>query len=165
MPKMKTFGTKLWLVALVVLVLVVGFIAGVGFEIERLPSDANTPLPSYTNTTPDEIVVFDPSPGRRITSPYIIEGQARGSWFFEAIAPVILVDWDGRIIAEHYIEAQGNWMTEEFVPFTGTLNFENVPVSEDNSRGAVILRAANASGLPEYDRAIEIPIRFRAKRH
>ncbi|EKD47118.1 MAG: hypothetical protein ACD_66C00216G0002 [uncultured bacterium] len=119
-------------------------------------TDENNYEQSYTNTTADEIIV-DFEPGSTITSPLTITGQARGTWFFEATAPFVLVDWDGLIIAQGYIQTQGDWMTEEFVPFIGTLEF--VKPSYGNT-GALILQASNPSDLPEYDRAVEIPVKF-----
>jgi hypothetical protein len=103
------------------------------------------------------IRVAVPEPNQRITSPLRVTGEARGTWYFEASFPLTLVDWDGRIIAEGYAEAQSDWMTENFVPFTGTLTFTKPPFGE---RGAVIFHKDNPSGLPEHDAALEIPIRF-----
>ncbi|MBU4314915.1 Gmad2 immunoglobulin-like domain-containing protein [Patescibacteria group bacterium] len=110
----------------------------------------------YTNASKDDIVV-DILEGQTITSPLTITGQARGSWFFEATAPVVIVNWDGLIIAQGYIQTTDDWMTEEFVPFVGTLEFEK-PSYGDN--GAIILQADNPSDLPEFDKALEIPILF-----
>lgn len=121
-------------------------------DLDRVPSAI-----SYTNADENLIVVTSPLPGETISSPITIAGIARGTWYFEATAPVTLVNWDGLIIAEGYVTATENWMTEEFVPFEGTLEFESPSVYP---RGALILRNSNASGLPEYDRAVEIPILF-----
>ncbi len=110
----------------------------------------------------DLIRVIAPEPGAIITSPLTIRGEARGTWYFEATFPVVLVDWDGRIIAEHYAEAKSDWMTTEFVPFEAVLEFK-APPDVPNAllyHGKVILSKDNPSGLPEHDAAIEIPIRF-----
>jgi len=112
----------------------------------------------YSNTSGDEIILEDPFPGKIITSPMTITGQARGFWFFEASAPVILTDWNGRIIAEGVIQAKGDWMTNDFVPFEGTLTFETPSYGDI---GSLILRNDNPSGLPANDKAIEISIRYR----
>lgn len=106
----------------------------------------------------DRIRVSSPLPEERISTPLTIEGEARGQWYFEATFPVVLTDWDGRIIAEGYAEAQDEWMTEEFVPFEATLEFEaDTSVSD---RGSLILQKANPSGLPENDDAFEYTIFF-----
>ena len=98
-----------------------------------------------------------PKQNGAIVSPLVIEGQATGGWYFEATFPVVLVNWDGLIIAQGYVEAQDDWMTEKLVPFKGELAFTK---PEYNERGALILKKSNPSGLPENDDAIEIPIRF-----
>lgn len=109
-----------------------------------------------------DIRISVPEANATVTSPLTVEGKARGYWLFEATAPVMLVDWDGRIIAESYIQAEGDWMTEEFVPVSGTLEFDVPPDAggDFSRRGAVIFHRANPSGLPENDAAIEIPVRF-----
>lgn len=111
----------------------------------------------------DLIRVRHPLPEGTIASPFIIEGEARGSWFFEANFPVILTDWDGRIIASHYAEAIGEWMTEEYVPFKSELEFElDLPPDAPDfmKRGSLILGKSNASGLPEHDDAFEYTVYF-----
>ncbi len=105
-------------------------------------------------------------PNETIMSPLIVRGEARGNWFFEASFPLILTDWDGKIIAESFAQAKDNWMTSEFVPFEGTLVFENpvFPGTDENHfsrRGALILKKDNPSGLPENDDALEVPIMFK----
>jgi len=72
----------------------------------------------------DLIRIESPRPGQEIASPLTITGEARGTWYFEGDFPVVLTDWDGRIIAQHYATAQGEWMTEDFVPFSSELSFE-----------------------------------------
>ncbi|MFH1979037.1 MAG: Gmad2 immunoglobulin-like domain-containing protein [Patescibacteria group bacterium] len=105
----------------------------------------------------DLIRINNPRPNQRITSPLVVEGEAVGNWFFEGDFPVVLTDWDGRIIAEGFATAQSDWMTENFVQFKGILEFEK-PTYKDN--GALILQKDNPSGLPEHDDALEIPIKF-----
>lgn len=116
---------------------------------------------AYVNASPDLIRGISVSAGDRIRSPLTVTGEARGYWFFEASFPVVLVDWDGRIIAEHYATAESEWMTEEFVPFSFTLDFETPPgPGGPLNRGALILQRDNPSGLPENDAAVEIPVIF-----
>jgi len=98
-----------------------------------------------------------PLPNAVIESPLTVTGEARGTWFFEASFPVVLVDGDGAIIATGIAQADGEWMTEDFVPFTATVTFTR-PAYGD--RGSLLLRKDNPSGLPEHDDALEIPIRF-----
>jgi hypothetical protein len=105
----------------------------------------------------DLVILNSPLKEERISSPLIIRGKARGTWFFEASFPVILTDWDGLIIAEGFATAKENWMTEDFVEFEGYLNFEKPSYGK---RGSLILKKDNPSGLPEHDDALEITIFF-----
>ena len=120
-------------------------------------------VPVITENKTNLIRVNQPMVESFIASPLQIEGEARGNWFFEASFPVSLVNWDGVIIAEGVAEAQGEWMTEDFVPFKVNLEFTNpynVGDPDFMKSGTLILRKDNPSGLPENDDALEIPIRF-----
>ncbi|MBI5414222.1 hypothetical protein HZA38_01780 [Candidatus Peregrinibacteria bacterium] len=105
----------------------------------------------------DQIRVTSPQKNEVIKSPLEITGEARGPWFFEASFPIQLVDDKGNLIIESFAEAQGNWMTENFVPFVSKLEF-SVPTGITN--GELILKKDNPSGLPENDAEIRIPVRF-----
>jgi hypothetical protein len=104
------------------------------------------------------IILEQPQAEQTVSSPLTIEGEARGGWFFEATFPVVLTNWDGLIIAEGFATAQGEWMTEEFVPFTAELTFTADTTVSD--RGSLILQKSNPSGLPENDDAYEIVVFF-----
>lgn len=105
----------------------------------------------------DFIIVDSPQPEQIITSPLLIEGQARGTWFFEASFPVRLLDADGNIIAEYYAQTEEEWMTEEFISFSSRLEF----VAPATDTGTLVLIKDNPSDIREYDAQLEIPIRFR----
>jgi len=129
------------------------------------PEPVPTPLEfvTHVNEKAPFIQVTRPAPFGLIQSPLTLQGQAVGPWYFEASAPVSLVNWDGLIIAEGFITAEGEWMTEDFVPFSGTLTFENPYKDGDPEfmkRGTLIFKKDNPSGLPENDDALEIPIVF-----
>jgi hypothetical protein len=102
-----------------------------------------------------EIKINDWSDNKQISSPITITGEVPGNWSFEASFPVVLVDWDGLIIAEKPATLTGDWMTTDYVPFSVTLEFDK-PTVKNN--GSIILQRDNPSGLPENDDAVEIPI-------
>ena len=56
------------------------------------------------------IVVDAPLPGALVSSPLMIKGRARGTWFFEGDFPVLLKDGSGKVIAQKYVTAKGNWI-------------------------------------------------------
>jgi len=118
------------------------FIEDIGNELEKM----------------DLIRIDSPRPNQQVASPLVIQGQARGYWFFEGDFPIVLVNWDGLIIAEGYATAQTDWMVEDFVPFEAELEFEADTTVSD--RGALILQKDNPSGLPENDDALEVPVKF-----
>jgi len=104
----------------------------------------------------DDLIYLDyPLPEQEVSSPLVIQGRARGNWFFEGSFPLILADWDGRIIAEGIAQAQSDWMTEDFVEFEGRLEYEKPELYD---RGSLILKKDNPSGLPENDDALEITV-------
>lgn len=143
----------------VILGLVILLLAGGIFLRGRFVLDQNDILEQDdAKEVSDLIRLTQPRPNNEIMSPLTIEGEARGTWYFEATFPVVLVDWDGLIIAEGYAEAQDEWMTEQFVPFRAVLTFKTPSYGE---RGALILRKSNPSGLPEHDNALEVPILFK----
>jgi hypothetical protein len=107
----------------------------------------------------DLISVTTPQPEQEVSSPIQVSGQARGYWFFEATAPVTVTNWDGLILGEGYMEAQGDWMTEEFVPFTGEIVYEP-ELNAYSATGTIIFRRANPSGLPENDDAFEMQVQL-----
>lgn len=124
----------------------------------RLIDDSENMKPENTNSQHSDLIqLTTPQAETTISSPLEITGQARGNWYFEGSFPVILTDWDGRIIAEGSAEAQGEWMTTEFVPFTAQLTFDTPSYGD---RGSLILQKANPSGLPQNDAALEITIYF-----
>lgn len=113
-----------------------------------------------------DIIVESPKPNEFISSPLVIKGKAKGNWFFEAKFPVVLTDWDGKIIKEYYVEAESNWMTNDFVPFRAIFEFQS-PVFEGvgdehfSRKGYLIFKKATPSSLDEHNDFFEIPIKFK----
>lgn len=100
-----------------------------------------------------------PRPNQVISSPLIITGKARGNWYFEASFPVVLADWDGKIIAQGMAQAKADWMTTDFVPFEAMLVF-TADKDAFSNKGSLILKKDNPSGLPKNDDALEVPVLF-----
>ncbi len=114
--------------------------------------------PSETPLADDKIILLEPLPGATVTSPLTVRGKARGSWFFEASFPVVLTDWDGHVLGQGIAQAQGDWMTTEFVDFEAVITFTK-PASQ--TRGLLILKKDNPSGLPQYDDSRAITVYFK----
>jgi hypothetical protein len=110
------------------------------------------------NCRSEYIVVSSPSPGALVNSPLKVRGKARGIWFFEGDFPIVLRGENGKIIAEGFVTATDEWMTEKFVPFEGTLTFDKPRTSK---RGTLVFKKDNPTGNPEHDDALKIPVLFR----
>ncbi|MDP2638993.1 MAG: Gmad2 immunoglobulin-like domain-containing protein [Candidatus Azambacteria bacterium] len=151
----------------ILIIIIVLIIAVAGAAAWITQKEAPAPVLDPPATKDDLIRVDTPRPNQTIQSPLVITGEARGNWFFEASFPVVLVNWDGLIIAQGIATAKSdpstglgvNWMTTEYVPFEATLTF-TIDKNTYSNRGALILRKDNPSGLPEHDNALEIPIIF-----
>lgn len=104
----------------------------------------------------NQIMVSNPRPNQVVISPLDISGEAVGNWFWEATFKVSLVDQNGKGLGVGFLTSKGEWMTEEFVPFSGTLNFEK----PSSSKGKLIFEKANPSGLPENSATLTVPVLF-----
>ncbi len=104
-----------------------------------------------------EVVIETPAYGALVTSPLTVKGKARGTWFFEANIPVTLKDQNGKVLAQKGFQADGEWMTTDYVPFSGTLEF----ATPETDFGVLIINKDNPSGLPQFDSAFAIPVRFK----
>ncbi len=111
-----------------------------------------------TGSNYSDFIHVNLSAGSELRSPAVITGEARGGWYFEASFPVKLVDAAGQVLAQAPAQAQGDWMTNEFVPFTVTLPFIIAPSTKT---GTVIFANDNPSGLPENDKEVRVAVRFK----
>ena len=102
------------------------------------------------------VVIRTPKASQVVESPLKIEGEARGTWYFEASFPVKLVNKEGVVLAQGIATALSDWMTTSFVPFELTLEFDPGSASE----GMLIFEKDNPSGLPENADSYELPVFF-----
>lgn len=133
-------------------------------------SEQPAPAPQPTPAPVAEDPVFGPAakanlivvdairPGDTVSSPLVVTGKARGTWYFEASFPVELVDANNTLVANGIAQAQSDWMTVDFVPFKTTLTF----VTQDwkDMNGTLIFRKDNPSGEPQFDDQMRLPVRF-----
>lgn len=125
--------------------------------VEEAPSAPHSPPVSGGPVgIPDLIVIESPLPDQVIKSPVTVRGRARGSWFFEASFPVSIVDASGEELARVPVMTAEEWMTTDFVEFSGQVTFKE-PFTDI---GKIVFEKDNPSGLPEHDRKFEMPVRF-----
>lgn len=112
--------------------------------------------PENETTSNENITVTKPLANDKISSPVLVEGSAKGTWFFEAVSFVKVVDENGKEIGNGNIQAVGNWMTENFVPFKGEISFEKT----SGTTGFLIFEKSNPSGLKDNADEFKLPIKF-----
>ncbi|MDQ5962732.1 MAG: hypothetical protein QG653_539 [Patescibacteria group bacterium] len=143
---------KIHIFLVIVVVFVAGTLLGYFFTVNT-PSRNET----YTNTENlDLIRITSPLRNATVTNQFVVEGEARGYWYFEASFPVKVFDANGELLGTSIAQAQGDWMTENFVPFSSILSFS--PPSTDT--GTLVFIKDNPSGLPENDMSVRIPVLF-----
>jgi len=102
----------------------------------------------YTSRQGEVLRLVYPVVDEVVTMPLTVGGEVPGYWSFEGDFPIVLTDWNGLIIGEGVAQLEGEWMTEEYVPFTATIEYERPTVY---NRGYLILQRNNPSGLSEND--------------
>ncbi|MBX4181641.1 GerMN domain-containing protein [Candidatus Parcubacteria bacterium] len=104
----------------------------------------------------ENIRITSPKVNDTIGSPVTVTGEAKGTWYFEASFPVKILDANGKVLGQGPAQAQGDWMTTNFVPFTATINF----TTPTTSTGTVVFEKDNPSGLPENADEVRVPVKF-----
>ena len=102
----------------------------------------------------DLIVVDSPQPNTTVKNTFTISGRARGTWYFEAVFPIVVLDSSGKEIGNAQARATDDWMTENFVPFTAELKL----TSPYSGKATLVLKKDNPSGEAERDDALKVPI-------
>jgi len=138
---------------IVIIIILILFGGGIFAYYSIRNSAQKTQLPSPKDKS-NLIHVYSPQPNQEITSPVSVTGEARGTWFFEAVFPIKLLDKDGNVIAQTPAQAQGDWMTEDFVPFSAQITFS---VSETQN-GTLVLEKDNPSDLPQNADELRVPV-------
>ncbi len=124
-----------------------------------IPTNTGTVGTSTATSTQQstDIVVTSPHSGDLVKSPITVTGKAKGSWYFEASAPVKVYDSNGKLLGTSHVQAQGEWMTTDFVPFVGTINF----ATSTTPTGTIVFMNDNPSGDPARSKSYTLPIRFK----
>lgn len=122
-----------------------------------VPSAPTTPQVPVIPISHPSLRNVNVAANQTINFPFTLTGEARGTWYFEASFPVRLEDLNGNLLQQTYAMAQGEWMTEDFVPFQSqVLNPENLSVTQ----GVLVIEKDNPSGLPEYADEVRVPVKF-----
>lgn len=151
-------NTKAWWGIIIVLCIV---IAGLSYALFAIPA----PLPSPTATTTPStatstlsplaarVIVTSPVAGATVPKTFTVSGRAPGPWYFEASFPIKVVDKDNNFIGQGIAQAQGEWMTVNDVPFTASISTTGY-----SGPATLVLMKDNASGMPEHDDSVSVPV-------
>ena len=106
------------------------------------------------NNTENVLNDLNVTAGQTVSSPLEISGSLPGTWYFGGSFTVKLVNQDtDETLAIAPASNEADWMTEDQVPFSATLTFQ-----QSAQNGALVLERANPSALPENDSSIVIPV-------
>ena len=106
----------------------------------------------------DLINVTSPRIDAVVQNPLSVTGEARGNWYFEASFPIKIYDSAGTLLGVTPAQAQGDWMTSEYVPFSALFTYK----TPTTVTGYLVFEKDNPSGLPENANELRIPVTFGA---
>jgi hypothetical protein len=155
---MKNINKRLIYLAMTLLVVaIVSVLFAIGYKNKEVSEtiSENTVATTTEKSLNDKIIVDLPRPNQKVQSPIHLSGRARGTWFFEASFPILIVDEKGNTISQGQAQAKGDWMTTDFVPFEANLEYS---LGTTTGVSTLILKKDNPSGDPEKDESIQVPI-------
>ena len=117
------------------------------------PAEPTPPPPTPGPFVSEMVKITSPLAGATVGKTFTVKGEARGQWYFEASFPVQVRDPNNDLVGSGIAQAEGEWMTTEFVPFSA-----NVIVTNYSGPATLVLLKDNPSGLPENEDAVSIPI-------
>lgn len=124
---------------------------------EEEPAEGMQPPGEYESEGGVQLSLDSPSDLSNLSSPVTVSGEVPGTWAFEGDFPVELRNQDGQTIASAPGTLEGDWMSQEHVPFEAKLEFTG---TELGSEGSLLLIKDNPSNKPELDDRLEIPVGF-----
>jgi hypothetical protein len=102
-------------------------------------------------------MISEPQENAVVKSPTTVSGQAPGTWFSEGQFSALITDKDEKELGRGVMRAQKDWMTEDMVPFSGSISFVN---NAKVSSGFIIFQKDNPSGKLENERRYRISVLF-----
>ncbi|MFZ2072523.1 MAG: hypothetical protein WAV10_02510 [Minisyncoccia bacterium] len=101
-----------------------------------------------------DLVSFSIAPGASVSGVMSANGSVRGAYFFEGNIVVRILGVNKAVLRTTYGTATSAWMTTDPVTFNTTLDFTGLTTGPSY----IEIHNDNASGLPENDKSILIPI-------
>jgi hypothetical protein len=142
--------------AIITILILAVLLGGIKLFLSKSPSEP-VPILEQPIVYKDLIQIDEPLKNEEVASPITISGKARGTWYFEASFPVEVRDEDGTVLFQGPVEASGEWMTTEYVPFSQSIAF----TAPKGKFGTIIFHKDNPSGDPARDESVVVPIKFK----
>ncbi|MES2315812.1 MAG: Gmad2 immunoglobulin-like domain-containing protein [Patescibacteria group bacterium] len=102
----------------------------------------------------DDLVSFSIWPDAKVHGIVSYRGVIKGGYFFEANIGINVLDLNKKVLKNDHGTATGEWMTGAPESFEGNIDFSGLP----KGPAYFEIHNDNASGLPEHDKSILIPI-------
>jgi len=102
----------------------------------------------------EDLESFSIQPNSKVSGKNIIQGIVKGRYFFEGNILINILDANKNILKNGNAMSKGNWMTSDPVLFEGEIDFGDLP----KGSAYIEIHNDNASGLPENDKSILIPV-------
>lgn len=101
-----------------------------------------------------DLVSFSVTPGQEVSDEIIATGTIKGGYFFEGNILVNILDENKGLLRVGNGNAKTDWMTSGEVGFDTVLDFSGLK----KGNAFIEIHNDNASGLPENDKSILIPV-------
>ncbi|HEY4477830.1 MAG TPA: hypothetical protein VJB09_00965 [Candidatus Paceibacterota bacterium] len=163
---MTKFGKIILFVCALVLVVVVLFFLQKEPKVSEAPVVDNT-VETTDNTMPveydktlllgraEDLIYLSIVPNAKMPEGILsYRGSVKGGYFFEANILINILDANKEVIKASNAVAKTEWMTAGPVEFEGNIDFTDLPAGPAYFE----IHNDNASGLPENDKSILIPI-------
>lgn len=150
-------------IKIIVYILLILIVIFLGFKFGPFNSNTNNEVSDVPNeeiTYPaiegnaKDLVSFSLDPGQEVGGVMAVSGAVQGGYFFEANIILNILNEDKKVLRTTNGNAKTEWMTSEPVGFDAVLDFSGLR----NGLGFIEIHNDNASGLPENDKSILIPI-------
>ncbi len=102
----------------------------------------------------DDLVSFSIWPGAKLRGVLSYRGVMQGGYFFEGNILINILDQNKKLLKSSNAMAKGEWMTVGPVNFEGNIDFTGLP----KGLAYFEIHNDNASGIPEKDKSVLIPI-------
>jgi len=153
---MSKFGKLLILIVVFAALIVVVYFAQKQPAMAPVVDETPVVKEEITEVPASDLVSFTVLPNSKVNGILSYQGTIKGGYFFEGNILVNILDSNKSLLRAGHAQAMTEWMTVEPVEFEGNIDFTGLPVGP----AYIEIHNDNASGLPENDKSILIPIKI-----